>query len=224
VALPSLVLAHLFDGLDRLERPLVDFFTCDLHRPWLEPILMASQSKYVAVPVLLGVIALLAWKRPRIALRALIACAAAWGIAMGLATILWLTIDRPRPSAAYDVVLRTPAELATCAEHPEALALRAQPSSHPSFPSRHGLTIGVFVTVLWLAWRPLGILSSFWGLLAAVGRVYAAKHWPSDVVVGVLLGVGIGWAVWRALPSLAGRIGARRFLERPAAGSGGERR
>jgi membrane-associated phospholipid phosphatase len=186
----------------QVEKDIVRWVTCDLHEPWLGDLLLASQSKEVAVPVLLAAFALLGLRRPRVALRSLVTCAAAWGLAMGLATILWATIDRPRPQKVFSTVLRTPEELATCEARPDALALRTGGSSRPSFPSRHGLTIGVFVTALWLASRPLGWIAAVWGLVAAVGRVYAGKHWPSDVLAGIVLGVAITWAVSRLLRRL----------------------
>ena len=183
---PAALLASHVPILAGVDRDILHFVTCDLYAPWLDPILMRSQSKSVAVPVLLVTFAVLAVKWPR------------------RTSALWAIVDRPRPQRAYTVILRTSAELATCASQPDALALRSPGSKRPSFPSRHGLTIGVFVTALWLAWPPAGMLAAVWGLFAAVGRVYAGKHWPSDVLAGILLGIAITLLVWRFLPRLPG--------------------
>lgn len=203
----SVLLASLLDRLQAEEASFVRWFACEGHRPWLDALLLESQEKTVAVPLLLAVLLVLGIRRPRRALRALLTCAAGFGLAMGLASVLWFVIDRPRPPAVYEEHLRTEEEIATCESHPDALVLRKPPSGSPSFPSRHGLTIGVFATAVWLASWPVGVLAALYGLLAGVGRVYAAKHYPSDVVVGVLLGIAIALLTWRLVPRVLGRWG-----------------
>ena len=194
--------------------------TCRLYAPWLDPILLGAQDKKVAAPVVLFVLVILAWRSRRVALRTLLAGGIGFGLAMALATLMWAMIDRPRPSQAFDHVLTRPADIADCEAHPEAIPLRLDPARSPSFPSRHGLTIGVFVTVIWLASRRLGVLAAVYGALAALGRVYAGKHWPSDVVVGVLLGVLFGWACWRLVPAVLGRFGRAGWVTEPSPAPG----
>jgi len=204
---PWLPLADLVSWWDGMERHLVHCVTCRFYVPWLDPVLLAVQSQTLGL-VLSGalVVLLILRNRPR-GLRALLTAGIAAGIAMALATLLWATVDRPRPPQAYDVVLESPEELATCADHPEALALRMHRATSPSFPSRHGLSVGVLVTVFLLAWRPVGWLAVVYGALVAYGRVYAGKHWPSDVLVGVTVGALLAWGVWHLLPRLLDRLG-----------------
>jgi membrane-associated phospholipid phosphatase len=203
----------LLASLDSLEREIVHWATCALHSPLTERVFLAAQSKSVAVPAVVLVLALAVWMRPRRTARALLTSAAGWGLAMLVGQALWATVDRPRPQRAYAEILRTPDELATCAARPEALALRTGGSRSPSFPSLHGMTIGVFVTALWFLWAPLGWLSAVWGAVAAVGRVYAGKHWPSDVLVGIVLGALAAWLTWWAVPRVLGLCGWNRFVE-----------
>jgi undecaprenyl-diphosphatase len=207
--------ASLLVWLDGVERDLMHCITCKLYVPWLDTLLLEAQEKTVFLPVVVAVIAALACFRPRRALRVLVAGAAAWGIAMLVASAFWFAIDRPRPPQAYARVLETPEEIAACEADPDALPLRKHRSRSPSFPSRHALTVGVFVAVFWLASWPLGVIAALWGLLVVVGRVYAAKHWPTDVLAGVLLGLPVGWLVYRGLPAALDRLGLGRWVREP---------
>ena len=204
---PPPLLADFVSWWDGIERDIVHFVTCKLYHPWLDPVFLGVQSQTLA-SVLMGVLVVaLVVKRPRRGLRLLLTAGVAMGIAMLLADLLWATIDRPRPPQAYDHVLETPEDLATCAAHPDALPLRMHRATSSSFPSRHGLSIGVLVTALLLAWRPVGWVALVYGAVAAVGRVYAGKHWASDVVAGIAIGALFAWLAWRFLPPLLDRIG-----------------
>jgi membrane-associated phospholipid phosphatase len=198
-----------------MERDVLYWVTCKLYAPWLDPILIHAQEKTIAVPLTIGMLLLLALKRPRRALRAAIACAAGFGLAALLATILWNTVDRARPPHVYEELLTTKEAQAACAAKPDALVVRKSISRSPSFPSRHGLTVGVFVAVLLLASRPLGFLAILYGILVAVGRVYGAKHWPSDVIAGVGLGLLCGWVAWKLVPKLVALLPHGPVLEEP---------
>jgi len=201
-------LAHLLAAdanrgwFERLERAIVHFITCTAHNEGLAVLWNAGQNKWVPVVLLVGLLGLVARCDRRVALRALLAAGLAWGAAMLVADLMWATIERGRPQEAYAEVLRTPQELATCAAHPEALALRGHGSTSRSFPSRHGLTVGVFVLVLWRARRWAGLVAAAYGLVVCVGRIYVGKHWPSDLLAGVLIGALLAWAAWRVLPRL----------------------
>ncbi|MFV1959851.1 MAG: phosphatase PAP2 family protein, partial [Planctomycetota bacterium] len=212
----ALLAAQTLGWFETAERDVLQWVTCKLYAPWLDPILIQAQEKTVAIPFLVVTLVLLAFWRPHRALRAFLTCLIGIGLAMLLAEILWATVDRPRPPHVYEHLLTTPAEMASCADHPDALVVRKPISNSPSFPSRHALTIGVFVTALWLASRRVGVLAILYGTVAAVGRVYGAKHWPSDVIAGVVFGVAIGWLTWRLIPWLLDRVGKRDLVEVPS--------
>ena len=108
----------------------------------------------------------------------------AWGALSGGAyTLLQMFIHRPRPSANLVHVLRH--------------------TNGYSFPSGHALFFVWFLSYLILILsrrylsRPLYIAA--WVLMAVVlaivcvGRLYIAEHWPSDVLAGLLL--GLGWSL-----------------------------
>jgi membrane-associated phospholipid phosphatase len=188
------------------ERGLVHLITCTWHDESLGRVLEAAQNKVLPVVLVGVVLAVIAWSSRRLAIRALLTAAAAWGLAMLVADVMWHTIDRQRPTQAYEVVLRTPEELATCASHPEALALRGTGSTSRSFPSRHALTAGAFTAALWFARRWAGLLALAYSLVMAWGRIYVGKHWPTDLLAGGLLGALLAWGVWRLLPRIFTRL------------------
>ncbi|MCB0655832.1 MAG: phosphatase PAP2 family protein [Saprospiraceae bacterium] len=72
-----------------------------------------------------------------------------------------------------------------------------------SFTSSHASNHFALSTFLFLAlatW-PLWVRSllMLWALNVAVAQVYVGVHYPSDVLAGSLIGMGIGWAVYRYL-------------------------
>lgn len=193
------------------ERDVIHAITCTWHSDALQSVLEVVQIWWVGVAVLLAAVIPVFARDRRRGLRALMAAAMAVGAALGLADIVWKAVPRDRPTAVYAAVLRTPEELAGCAARPDALPLRSPGAKAPSFPSRHALTGGAFALVLWLAWRPLGLLAWIYALLVAWGRVHAGKHWPSDVLAGLLVGAALGGLAWWFAPRLLRLVGLGRL-------------
>ena len=74
-----------------------------------------------------------------------------------------------------------------------------------SFPSGHTLASFIAATVIFHYDRKLGIAAYFVATLIAFSRLYLYVHFPTDVIAGVLLGVGLG---------IAARVLLDRFLFR----------
>jgi len=172
----------------------------------------------VAVVVVLAVIisAFLWWRR--VPLAAALAPATAVLSAGAVAAVLKVLVDRPRPSAAYRLVVET----------------------DPSFPSGHAtgtMALGVsaaIVVAVYLLRRPIArALAVSTGvvlpLAVAASRLELGVHWPTDVVAGLALGATVALvttaaAIWVAgVPERAGgnprlmRIGALLRTARPSA-------
>jgi len=95
-----------------------------------------------------------------------------------------------------------------------------------SMPSGHAAMLGALAALAWL-WPPtdrtrrvvIGALLTLLALGGAAARIAVGAHWPSDVLVGLSLGVGVAaaWvgtaAGWRAIgataDALCTRIGTR---------------
>jgi len=98
------------------------------------------------------------------------------------AQILKRLFDMPRPPAVLD--------------HVHVLGHTL--TSH-SFPSGHATSDGIMVLLVFLIWsrrdwRSWSAATLF--MLAAIGRIYVGVHFPLDVAVGILIGMGTMWLFW----------------------------
>ncbi len=110
--------------------------------------------------------------------------------------VLKYAFDRARPC---DVLPN--ANLLT----PNACAMEGD----PAFPSGHASRIFAVAAFLAVYFRwPVKVSSAFFAILAGISRVYLGVHWPSDVLAGAALGVGLAllfvvvarrWTLYRRL-------------------------
>jgi membrane-associated phospholipid phosphatase len=105
----------------------------------------------------------------------------AWGaLSAGAYTLVETLAHRPRPEASLVHVIRH--------------------TNGNAFPSGHVIFFTWFLTYLLLIFgrrylpRPLyavgWVIAAAIVALVALGRVYTGEHWPSDILAGLLLGVG----------------------------------
>jgi len=102
-------------------------------------------------------------------------CAALGPVAIGLNFVVKLIVRRPRP------VL-------------EGLPPLGSAPSSLSFPSAHATSSFAVATAMTRV-EPLGALAFLLAFALALGRPYLGVHYPSDVAVGAVLGVGLGLLV-----------------------------
>ena len=67
-----------------------------------------------------------------------------------------------------------------------------------SFPSSHAANVFAIATYLSLIFRHrITTISLYvWATLVGISRIYLAMHYPSDVLCGALIGIGMGAAVY----------------------------
>ncbi len=102
-------------------------------------------------------------------------CAALGPVAIGLNYLVKLIVRRPRP------VL-------------EGLPPLGGAPSSLSFPSAHATSSFAVATAMTRV-EPWGALAFLLALALALGRPYLGMHYPSDVLVGAVLGVALGLIV-----------------------------
>ena len=161
--------------LNTTELPILWWIREHLTHPFLDTVMpyLTSLANHGEFWILLAVI-LLCFKKTRKA-----------GVAMGIAMACGYLIGnmgmkhlfaRTRP---YDV---TEVELLVAKLHDF------------SFPSGHTLVSFEAATALWFYHRRWGVVALTLAALIGYSRLYLFVHYPSDVAVGALLGVGIGLA------------------------------
>jgi membrane-associated phospholipid phosphatase len=159
--------------------------------PWLQPLMQfyATAGGFVVFAELMLAGWWLARRRPDLS-----AVAAALWTPVGM--LLALGVNQPisamfaerRPYLMYP-------NLMTMTEH----------SLAPGFPSDHAVLAGAVTATLFLVSRSLGCWTALAAALMAFARVYIAEAYPSDVLIGLVLGAAV---------SLVGYLLVRRVLVR----------
>jgi membrane-associated phospholipid phosphatase len=91
----------------------------------------------------------------------------------------------------------------------------AQLSNWSSFPSDHAMLWMAIATGIFLVWRGIGVLMLIYTVLAiCLPRAYLGFHYPSDLLVGALIGAGITWLMTRDAIRVRYAAPALRWMER----------
>lgn len=129
------------------------------------------------------------------------------------------TVDRPRPNQVVDGLRLVDLERT----QPRFLALfeplyiretRIIPGEEMegrSFPSGHTMNNLAVAMVFLVFFRRWGWLYLIPALLVSYSRIYTSAHWPTDVLVSILLGSGLALVVLACLETLWQTMGRRWF-------------
>lgn len=83
-----------------------------------------------------------------------------------------------------------------------------------SFPSGHTSQAFAIATILSLQFPKGSVIipAMVWATAVGFGRIFLGLHYPSDVLGGILVGIGSGYIAWQLRPE-AGRIAERAIPE-----------
>lgn len=105
----------------------------------------------------------------------------------GICVLLCLAVD----AVIGEVILKNIfCRVRPCNINPIVDMLIAAPGSY-SFPSGHTASSFTAATAIFLTHRRAGVAAYILAILIAFSRLYCYVHFPTDVLAGVLLGVGV---------------------------------
>jgi PAP2 superfamily. len=63
--------------------------------------------------------------------------------------------------------------------------------------------LATFITyVLKPYYKSIGYFLFVWALLSSYSRIYVGVHYPGDIIAGVIVGLLIGWGIWKIFNKL----------------------
>ncbi len=115
---------------------------------------------------------------------------AAFLVNTGITQLTKHAVNRKRPFADYPFIKR-----------------RVKEDAWLSFPSGHTSSAFCTATSLALRYRRWYVIAPAYLIAASVGwaRMYQGVHYPSDVLVGALVGAGSAWLGWKAQKWISGK-------------------
>jgi undecaprenyl-diphosphatase len=84
---------------------------------------------------------------------------------------------------------------------PELSSLLATLDEH-SFPSGHAMTLTAVLTPIAMLWPAMAVSGALMVSCLAWSRVATAHHYPSDVIAGAILGLGLGYPISAGVMSI----------------------
>jgi undecaprenyl-diphosphatase len=182
-----------------MDKTLLLFINREWTNPFMDKLMASFTSFDVWMPLLLLAAVLLLW-RGNFQLRSF--------VVVTLLTIAFTDgvftqfmkkfVNRPRPSQALAEVREVSLEKTKPALlgvwRPVQISLSKPPEGPVvvgrSFPSGHAINNTIIATLAILYFGRLGALYIIPAGIVAYSRIYCGSHWPSDIIVSIVLGIG----------------------------------
>lgn len=160
------------------------------HLSWLDPIMLFISSNYTWALVCALVIAFLVYKKKREGVWASIFLVLSLAGNSIVNYIVKVIVARPRPinNDVFSEVIHA------IQDHEHSYSFY---SSHSS----NSFCLLVF-TALFLRNKYYTVLMLFWAIVVAYSRMYVGKHYPVDIVVGIVMGCVFGILGYRIYKGL----------------------
>ena len=156
-----------------MDQSLLYFFNHTLANPVLDVIMLAITLVAPFIYPVIGIAMLLSPRTRRMGWAVLLTTA----FCLGLTLIFQFGVLRPRPAEAV-----------------AGLRLIWPPPNFPSYPSGHASCAFAIAVLFGLRWRKAWVwaIGLVLASVIAISRVYLGMHYPTDIVAGMILGIGVG--------------------------------
>ncbi len=194
-----------------------------INREWTNPFmdrLMASFTSFdVWMPVLAVVALVLLWRGNFRVRSFVVVTLLSIAFTDGVFTQFMKKLaDRPRPDQALAEVREVSLEKTKPAFlgiwRPIHVSLSKPPEGPVigrSFPSGHAINNTVIATMAILFFGRFGALYIIPAGVVAYSRIYCGSHWPSDVIVSIVLGIGFSLLLASVANSIYQRLASKWF-------------
>jgi undecaprenyl-diphosphatase len=202
-----------------MDKTLLLFINREWTNPFLDWLMATFTSFDVWMPILLVAGLLLLWRGDYRARSFVIVTLLTIGFTDGVFTeSMKKLVNRPRPSQALAEVREVSLEKTTPALlgvfRPVRVSLSDPPEGRVigrSFPSGHAINNTVIATLAILFFGRLGALYIIPAGIVSYSRIYCGSHWPSDVLVSIVLGIGFSLLI-AAIANLLYQLLASRLF------------
>jgi undecaprenyl-diphosphatase len=181
-----------------MDKTLLLIINREWTNPFLDRLMAAFTSADVWLPLLILGGLILLWRGNFKVRSFLLVTLLTIGFTDGIFTqFMKPLINRPRPSQALADVREVNLEKTKPAIlgvwRPVQVSLSKPPEgpvNGRSFPSGHAMNNTVIATMAILFFGRLGALYIIPAGIVSYSRIYCGSHWPSDVIVSIVLGIG----------------------------------
>ena len=168
-------------------------FLNGMHSPWADVFFYWVSNRFVWIPLYAVLAFFLIKKWRKRAIPIFIALTLCIFLTDQSCNLIKHSVQRPRPS--HDPVLSEQVHLVA---KPDGTLYKGGPYGFPSSHAANSMALALWV-ILYLGerrkWLIIGMLC--WVLLVSYSRIYLGVHYPSDLLVGWILGACWALVLWR---------------------------